>query len=320
MQFTLIPQPNAPLGGQALYRLENTARQSIDLRIRTAEGTLLGAQRFVDCLQSQTDAAPCLRPAVKFTPPTQATGFCPADERTVTAYAEAEPTGTTGSMITTPLRTFLPTDRAMTAPALITEMPLQRIIADGEADELTLLLPGAWVVTVTAQSGDTTSAESYRTGTSGLHLFRLDTRDYPLSHTLMVDAGSAGAVAYTVVAPPAEGVRIAWRTRSGSVEHYTFPVVKSVVTVVEKSRSIGSEGYIARVTDTAQRTTLRSAYETRTVLEALAGVISSPQVWQVAEGQYLPVDVLTPKAEVYRHGEFGAVEIEIRPVRKPDLR
>ena len=136
----------------------------------------------------------------------------------------------------------------------------------------------------------------------------------------MVDAGSAGAVAYTVVAPPAEGVRVAWRTRSGSIEHYTFPVVKSVVAEVEKTRAVGGEGYVARVVDTRQQTLLRSAYETRAVLEALAGVISSPQVWEVVQGQYVPVDVLTPKAEIYRHGEFGALEIEIRPIRKTDLR
>lgn len=320
MQFTLIPQPNSPLGGQAVYRLENNTPQSVDIRIRTEAGALLGAKRFVNTTLAETDAAPYLRPALDFVVPSGGTGFYTPQGRTLTACLEAEETGTTGSAVATPLRTFLPTDRVRTAPALISEMPLQRIIADGEADELTLLLPGAWVATVTAQGGDSTSAQSYRTTVAGLHLFRLDTRDYPQSETLIVDAGSAGAVAYTVVAPPAEGVRLAWRTRSGSVEHYTFPVIKKIVAEVEKSRAYGAEGHISRITDSQRRTILRSAYETRTVLEALAGLITSPQVWKITEGQYLPVDVLTPKAEVYRSGEFGALEIEIRPTRKNDPR
>ena len=69
-------------------------------------------------------------------------------------------------------------------------MPLVRLISHGESDELTLFSDEAVTVTVTAQSGTTTTAESYRTATGGLHVFRLDTRDFPEAETLAVDAGA----------------------------------------------------------------------------------------------------------------------------------
>lgn len=70
-------------------------------------------------------------------------------------------------------------------------MPLSRLIPDGACDELTLLTDGPCTVTVTALAGDTASAESYRAAEAGLHLFRLDLRDFPDAESLTVDAGSA---------------------------------------------------------------------------------------------------------------------------------
>ena len=126
-----------------------------------------------------------------------------------------------------PARTFLPGAEAAEAPALLTRMPLNRLIPEGTCDELTLLADSSVTVTVTAQAGDTTTAESYRTEEAGLHLFRLDTPDFPGAETVTVDAGACGTVTYTVI-PALEGaLRLAWRSSAGSVEHYTFPVVRT---------------------------------------------------------------------------------------------
>ena len=91
-----------------------------------------------------------------------------ADGRTVTAYIEAQAAQATGTAPTvhSPLRTFLPCRTNVTAFALLTSMPLVRLISHGESDELTLFSDEAVTVTVTAQSGTTTTAESYRTAGS----------------------------------------------------------------------------------------------------------------------------------------------------------
>ena len=205
MTFTQIPPEYAPLSGELRYTVTTQETATLDLRIADAgNGTLIGAKRFAGVTSASFDAAPYLRRTVAFVPTTGSTGFRMADGRTVTAYIEAQAAQATGTAPTvhSPLRTFLPCRTNVTAFALLTSMPLVRLISHGESDELTLFSDEAVTVTVTAQSGTTTTAESYRTATGGLHVFRLDTRDFPEAETLTVDAGACGSVAYTVISAP----------------------------------------------------------------------------------------------------------------------
>lgn len=218
--------------------------------------------------------------------------------------------------VVSPLRTFLPCRDAVTAPALLTAMPAERLISPGECDELTLFPAEACSVTVTAQAGTTTTAESYRTTKGGLYLFRLDTRDFPEAEALTVDAGACGTVVYTVVPAVRGARRLAWRSSAGSIEHYTFPIEKSARAETAKKRAYGIGGHLTVTTGTERRTTLVSAYEPRATIDALAEILSSPDVWLAGETDYTAVDVLTDKAVVHRHGAVTCLEIEIRPKRK----
>lgn len=217
-----------------------------------------------------------------------------------------------------PARTFLPSAEAVAAPALLTAFPDVRILPDGASDELTLLTAAAQNVTVIARSGDTTAAASYSVPGPGLHLFRLDARDFPGAETLTVDAGACGTVTYTLVSPTDEGVRLAWRSSAGSVEHYTFPVEAAATVETEKNRAYGPDGHVGAGTHERRRT-LRSAFEVRGVLEALAELTSTPEVWLVTAEDYEPVDVVSERAVVHRHGTLNCLEIEIRPRRKTPL-
>ena len=193
MLFTRIPQQYAPLGGELRYAVSQETAGNIDIRIVDAAaapggadraGTrgpvgdgsaLLGAKRFAAVAEAAFDAAPYLRRRLHFTPATGRTGFYPAEGRTVTAVVEAA--GTDGEAAAA-ARTFLPGDAPGT-PGLRTSMPLVRLIPEDACDELTLLTDGPCIVTVTAEAGDTATAESYRASEAGLHLFRLDMRDFP---------------------------------------------------------------------------------------------------------------------------------------------
>ena len=247
MTFTQIPPEYAPLSGELRYTVTTQETATLDLRIADAgNGTLIGAKRFAGVTSASFDAAPYLRRTVAFVPTTGSTGFRMADGRTVTAYIEAQAAQATGTAPTvhSPLRTFLPCRTNVTAFALLTSMPLVRLISHGESDELTLFSDEAVTVTVTAQSGTTTTAESYRTATGGLHVFRLDTRDFPEAETLTVDAGACGSVAYTVISAPTGARRLAWRSSAGGIEHYTFPVEKSESVETIRQRAYGAEGHL----------------------------------------------------------------------------
>ena len=147
-----------------------------------------------------------------------------ADAQVVTEYC----IGAAGPVRTVVLLSNEPIEKAVSYThlfALLTSMPLVRLISHGESDELTLFSDEAVTVTVTAQSGTTTTAESYRTATGGLHVFRLDTRDFPEAETLTVDAGACGSVAYTVISAPTGARRLAWRSSAGGIEHYTLSLI-----------------------------------------------------------------------------------------------
>ncbi len=214
MLFTRIPQQYAPLGGELRYAVSQETAGNIDIRIVDAAagsaagigaavspggadraGTrgpvgdgsaLLGAKRFAAVAEAAFDAAPYLRRRLHFTPATGRTGFYPAEGRTVTVVVEAVKTDGETAPAVAPARTFLPGEAPGT-PGLRTSMPLARLIPQGACDELTLLTGGACTVTVTAEAGDTATAESYRVSEAGLHLFRFDTRDFPGAERVTVE-------------------------------------------------------------------------------------------------------------------------------------
>ena len=313
MQFTRTPRQFAPLGGELRYAVGHDTPATITIRIAdAAHGALLGAKRFAAVEQAAFDAAPCLRPALRFQPATGPTGIRPAAGRTVTALVEAS--AGDEAEASAEIRTFLPAAAEVEAPALLTAMPRVRLIAPGEADELTLLTDSAQQVTVIARSKESTTAESYSAAGAGLHLFRLDTNDFPEAETLTVDAGACGTVRYEFAERPDGAVRLAWRSRAGSIEHYTFPVETTATVEAAKRRAYGPEGHVAAAT-AERRRTLRSAYERREVLEALAEIIVSPEVWTVGE-EYEPADVVSDRVETHRHGSLACIEIEIRPKSK----
>lgn len=201
-------------------------------------------------------------------------------------------------------------------PAWRTSMPLVRLIPEDACDELTLLTDGPCIVTVTAEAGDTATAESYRASEAGLHLFRLDMRDFPGAERVTVDAGTCGTVVYSVT-PAVQGqVRLAWRSSAGSVEHYTFPIVRTTTVRTERREAEGPQGRVVAAAETDREIVLVSAYETRSMLEPLAELTATAAAWIVTEKCYIPVDIATEEAVVQRRGTLSCLEIAIRPKRK----
>lgn len=147
------------------------------------------------------------------------TGFCNSESRSASVQLAV---GTTYSEV----RTFVAAHDSVKPSRILTTMPSHRIIAYGESDEITCCIPGQHTVTVT--SDITAEALTYNAiGGEELTLFRLNTRSFlPSVGTITVRIATAGQtvaeIGYTVVPKCDEGCRIAWRSRAGSIEHYTF--------------------------------------------------------------------------------------------------
>jgi len=128
-----------------------------------------------------------------------------------------------------------------------------------------------------------------------LHVFRLDTRDFPEAETLTVDAGACGSVAYTVISAPTGARRLAWRSSAGGIEHYTFPVEKSESVETIRQRAYGAEGHLVARTRAERRTVLVSAYAPRLHVREFRGGVTP-------DGDGLPGQVAGLRVDRQFHG------------------
>lgn len=161
--------------------------------------------------------------------------------------------------------------------------------------------------------GESLVAQSYPVSTAGLYLFRLDTRDFPQAERIRVDAGSCGTVCYTLIPSPQGSVRLAWRSSAGSIEHYTFPVVRETTVETVRREAHGPDGRTAAGAVQERQHTLVSAYEAPRVLEALAELHATPSLWIAQADGYIPADIVPETLVVRRHGEMRCLEFTLRP-------
>ena len=350
MQFTRIPDSYAPLGGPLTYAVEHDARSNLAVRILNGTQTeLYGAKRFAEVAAAEFDIAPYLRRQLRFVPVTGETGVYAGAPRIIGTVVKVEATSAasaaaeaaegstqpaaegaaesaTGSAAepavqaaarataTSAYRMFLPSTEPVSAPALLTSMPRVRLIPVGASDELSLLTSGPHRVTLIAEYGPDAIADTFEIPSGGLHIFLLNTSDYWRADKITIDAGTCGKVVYSLVQPMRGSVRLAWRSRAGSLEQYTFPVETTAGVEATKHHAYGPDGYVGRATGEYHRK-LRSALETREVLEGLAELVDTPQVWLVEEDRYVPVEVVSERAVVHNHGTMSWLEVTIRDAK-----
>lgn len=355
MHFTRIPDSYAPLGGPLTYAVEHDALSDLAVRIMNGTQTeLYGAKRFAEVTAAEFDIAPYLRRKLRFTPVTGRTGIYAGAPRIVGTVVEAAATGAASAVpaanaanaanaasaaaepaaeasaaeaavqaaapakATSAYRVFLPAAEPVSAPALLTSMPRVRLIPVGASDELSLLTSGPHRVTLIAEYGPDAIADTYDIPSGGLHIFLLNTSDYRRADKITIDAGTCGKVVYSLVQPMRGSVRLAWRSRAGSLEHYTFPVEATAGVEAAKQHAYGPDGYVGRATGEYRRK-LRSALETREVLEALAELVDTPEVWMVGEDGYVPVEVVSERAVVHNHGTMSFLEITVRAAKRRNV-
>lgn len=312
MIFTKIPELFASLQGELPYEFANASEENVVLSIMDVRtGNCLGVKQFYDTTSGVTDIAPMVRKEIRFVPSEEPMGIYDTANRS--ALIEVY----TASGQRSDQREFLP-GRIDGQPAqVLTTMPFRRIVARGEVDEITVLAPDGFRVEVSTDRGSATTM--YYTGGESISLFRFEA-DYfePGTSSIALKFIAQEAVIhqidYTVVPAVHTGRRLAWQSAAGSIEHYTFPVIKSEAEKIEKGEVYTPTGGYTPTRLSAERTTtLLSAYEPGATIEALAAIAASPQVWIVTDGRYDEVDVLPSEQIIRRHGSLRCVGIEIRP-------
>lgn len=316
MQFTQLPVPYAPLGGPVTYAVNGISGSDLEVRITDASRILrYGAKRFAAVTEAAFDVAPYLRRAIRFVPAAGNTGLYDTESRTPNVVVEVIDTGTQ-EQLRAPARLVLPAAEAAPDTGILTTMPTNRILSPGETDEVTLRTDGPLTLTLTAEYGPHVAVEEHPVPAAGLWIFLLNTADFPNAERITLNAGACGTVVWTVV-PAVEGaVRLAWRSRAGSVEHYDFPVELASTLEAKKQTAYGPRGYVSCASVERSRT-LRSALERSEVLEALAELIHTPEVWLVTPNGYEPISVVSDRAVVRPYGTLGSLDLVIRPNTKP---
>lgn len=310
MPFTTIPHDLSSLGDDLRYRYEQGSRQPLTVRVvDCAADAELAELHFYPCLSAAIDPSAALRRRILFTPAAGGTGFRTDAGRTVTAVVEA------GGERSEP-RTFLPALGTLPPrPCLLTSMPRLRRIPAGAADELTLFAEGACSVQITAMTGGVPSVRSCTADAAGLLLFRLDLADFPGAERICLDFRAGDLALPRIdyeVTPAIGGVRLAWRSSAGSLEHYTFPSLRGRSCLPQQERIRLADGCETLSATCECRDTLRSDYEPAAVLGALAELALSPQVFRAGSDGYVPVSVAAADTlELSRHGAPCCLEITL---------
>lgn len=314
MPFVSVPQQFSSLERDINYVFEQSQAKNIDFHIiNDANNQLIASKRSASATSVTINIAAILRSQISFTPRTGASGFRNLSDRGITVRVEAVETDSGLSVGIAPTRTFLIGDQKRVTYEIRTSMPLERIIPADASDEISLLTKGDCTLFITAEGPDSTQSQSYSATGAGLHIFYLSPADFPGCETLTLDAGTCGQIRYTVVPASEESTRIAWQSHAGSVEQYSFPVTRSTTLRTAKQRAEGEDGLLVTRIDASLEMTLVSALERKEVMESLAEILSSPNVWICRNGEFIPLDILSEEAVIQQYGVMRTLEIVSRP-------
>lgn len=312
------PSALSPFDRPVVFGFSSTAPSAdalkyIDAVIEDAvSGAVVAARRIhLDKNASaQLDVAPMLRRALALQPVAGATGLAAADDSMFNVRMRV------GSVRTDAVK-LLCTAPQRNALTLLSDMPRQRTIGSRDCDRLLFYCMSDFTVFVDVQTAAGSKTYSYNwDGDDGLVAFRLRAGDFGSDvRRIVVRTGVQPLVEYEVESAAGDSVRLAWRTGSGIVEHFTFPVVARRTLVADRRTVRLSDG--TSIASVASRTelTLRSQCDASAAVEALAAIAASPQVWAVDRetGQYASVEVLTQQVVTHAFGEPSNVELTVRP-------
>lgn len=280
----------------------------------TTEQVIASRRLPLDGGSATTDFAPLLRRRVALQPIVGATGIASVEE--CNAHIKLKV-----GEISSPVITCVAAPHEGTARC-VTTMPIKRRIGRSECDTLTMFLPERATITLDARSSSGLSSEQLVwEGNGGMVLLRLRMSDFDADTEQITAQLNGVVVAEWSIEPTSEtpSARVAWRTPHGSLEHYTFPIVEERATIAERQSIRTDKGVVVTAVRRAVELSLSSRYEPVAVVAALAGILSSQQVWLVDEqGEYVPAEVLSTRCTEQAMGRPSKISLKIHVEEKRD--
>lgn len=315
MLFTATPGDCAPLYGAICFAFgDQEAPRDLELKLydaRTEE--LIATKHLYQTNQGEVNIAPLLRRRMAWEAEGHKTGFRSARKRVQQIRLEVE--DATAECCILPI---LPTTTLV--DPLYTTLPTSRILVRGRSEELFLSAKvGRAELRLYTPWGQSHTIYRPPIGADSL-LFTLNSQEWPaevcraelqLSNLMGEELVT---LRYTPVEPTEESLRVAWVSSTGSIEHYTFPVVEQVVLLEQEEAAQLANGNMRRLSARyGWQQRVWSAYERPEMIRALSEIATSPQLWWVDGSEvYHPLSVKPEPLTLERHGLISTLKFTFR--------
>lgn len=312
MILTTLSHDFTPRNSALRFGIESESDTPQDVEIEVVDcdnDTTIARQRLRKVTSAEVNIAPYATLPAEHRP-TQLVG---------TSFEElptAQYTIRTDGVEATPIR--ISVNRCeVSAPTIVTTMPLNRTIAYGERDEL-LLMGGVddhFAAHIESDQGDDLSLD-YTSPTGAVRL-TISTEDFERNiGSLSVEITHNGewltTLHYRVVKARGKSLRLAWISEKGSIERYTFAAIAKAQRKSEKHTITTSNGLQVVSSTSEQLLLLNSRYEPRHITKALAEIISSTKVWIERHNNLHEVEVLTSVIDSNLFGKPDSVRLTLR--------
>lgn len=322
--FSEIPAYYSSVFGALAYKINNIdVRLDSDIEIyTTARQDPIGVKRIPAGSTGEVDISGYMRRSISPKPfPVDRMGLFQDTGRYVTA-------GVSCQGVMSPIRTYTGSRRRMYEFEMLSALPQKRTIAWDENDEVSFLVPDSSLTysislygtkNYVIESPEYIASRGVVTMTVGMPSVEASVRaagmkpeEFTRMKVCVMNVGrEIGQVGYEICKRPSGSVRLCWFNALGGLDYHSFDVVLAETLSVTKQTVLGNEGYLPASIRCGKYTELHSGYLPRVWMEGVAGLLSSPRVWQVDEDSFIPVDVLSQGTAIY-HDRLNSLSFTIR--------
>lgn len=301
-----------PLQEGILFGIDTESDTPTDVLVEIVDDStdkVIAVQQLRGIVTGEVNIAPYIPVLAEYTPTAEShTHFCDAPVATYRIRV--------GEVTSEPISVSVNRESVSVLPTLLSAMPRLRSISLGETDELLLLGDkGAnYEVTITADTGEALYYDYL--SSAGTAILRISTEDFGTDfHSLEVDlycdGVSLGLLHYRLRPHYNSSARVAWLSRKGSIEHYSFPVKSKAHLTSQKSCIETLEGKRIVAASSECEMTLVSRYEPRETIQAISEMVCSSKVWLETDDGWAEVVVTSTNVDYNLFGEPDSLRVNL---------
>lgn len=313
MKFITQPENLSPVDAGLLYSFDTESDEPRDVQVEIIEYDsyeTVGRQMLCGVTTGSFDIAPYVRPFIDRRP-TMERGTALIDAECRQFVVEID--GVSSRVLTVTGNRIEVVDGSW-----LSTMTEHRRICYGERDEIRIFCRPYTALDVSVVADNGMMMNNQMEPENGAAVLRIDTCDFPeesrtLEVRIVCNGRYARSVYYSFTKRYPDDMRLAWISSVGSVERYTFPIVRSIARNTVRSTVADADGSRRTVgCESEQCIRIVSDYERRGIVEALADIAMSPKVWIEGALNLIEVEVLTSASTLYEYGRPCCIDIDLR--------